>query len=130
MTFSFDQVSRYVVGIAPSIGNRILAGTTYVSSPSIFLTVDNQTAGLIAKLRKNGLDVIQVTIEIQVFRLYVQHDAVLRQIIHQRAVAFITFGNQVRAFAIPVSIRAQNGDLSAYIVTGALAALTHEVCRK
>ena len=89
--------------------------------------INNLAARLGAKPVEHGLDFIQILVVVQVFRFNVEDDAVLRNVIYQRAVAFIPFRHQVFAVFIPVGVGSQHGDFRPHVVTRTHAAFPHQV---
>ena len=73
---------------------------------------------------------VEVAVEIQVLRFYVEHDAVFGQVVDQGAVAFITLGDEVFAVGVPVGVGPQHGNLGADVVAGAHATLAEQVRRQ
>ena len=116
-----------VVCILPAVGNAVGVLAADIGSAGIALAVEYGAAGLAAERVEHLLNVVQVAVEIQVLGLHVQHNAVLGDVVHKRAVRFIAFSNQVIAVGIPVGIGAQHGDFGTHIVAGAQASLAEQV---
>ena len=84
-----------VICILPAVGDCIGILGTDVSGSGIALAVDELTAGLAAQAVEHALDVVEIAIEIKMFCLYIQDDAVLRNIVYEGAITFIAFGYQI-----------------------------------
>ena len=124
---AFQDVRGGVIRTRPAVGNGIGIAGAYVRCAGMGAAVNDLAPRLGAQLVKHGLDFIQVLVMVQVFRLNVEDDAVLRDVVHQRAVALVPFRHQVFAVLVPVGVGAQHGDFRPYIVARAHAAFPHQV---
>ena len=115
------HIAGGVVGILPAVGNAVGILAAHISSAGIALAVEDSATSLAAESVEHFLDVVKVAVEVQVFGFHIQHDAVLGNVVHQRAVRFITLGDEIVAVGVPVGVGAQHGNLGAHIVAGAQA---------
>ena len=124
---AFQHVRSGVVRIGPAVGNGIGVLGADILSAGMRAAINNLAARLGAKPVEHGLDFIQILVVVQVFRFNVEDDAVLRNVIYQRAVAFIPFRHQVFAVFIPVGVGSQHGDFRPHVVARTHAAFPHQV---
>ena len=66
----------------------------------------------------NGIDGRQILVEIQMFRLDVENDGVLRVVVDECSVALIALGDKPFAFGVPACVCSQNRNFRAHIVAG------------
>ena len=123
-TTLYGHIRGGVIGILPTVGNGVGILRANIISTCIILAVNELTASLTAETMEHALNMVQVTIEIQVFSLNIQNDAVFRNIINQSTVTFITLCYKVLAILCPVSISTQYRDFSTHIVARTHAPLS------
>ena len=108
--FEIPDLGRGVVGVLggafPAIGNRVRALATDLTCDLVLRAVDDGSGGLVGECSEDFLDVIQVAVEIEMLRLDVEYDGMLRAVEGECAVRFVALGNHGRAVLFPAGVRA------------------------
>ncbi len=124
------HVRRGVVGVLPAVGDAVGVARADVARAGVVLAVEDLASRLAAEAVEDALDVVEVAVEVQVLRLDVEDDAVLGEVVDERAVALVALGDEVFAVLVPVGVRAQHGDLRADVVAGAEPPFAQQVRRE
>ena len=121
------DVGREVHAAIPAVADGFGVLTADFTGDGVLRAVDAVTGRLAEKLAEDRLDGLNVGVEIEMLGLDVQHDRVLGVEVHERAIALITLDHKEVTSGVPVCIGTEDGNLSADVVRGLLAALTEDV---
>ena len=80
----------------PAVADALRTGAN-LAGDGIFRAVNPMTGRLAQKLAEDGFDGLDAIVEVEMLRLDVEHDGVLRMKIDQRAIAFIAFSHETYA---------------------------------
>src|SRR6516165_4506704 len=115
--FGADDISKLVIGrIGHAVGDSVGQPAAQPGSLSIIAAINDFAAGLRDELAEHTNDSREVGIEVEVFLFDVKNDCVLRPVIAQSAVTFITLGHKIFASFVPVSVGTKDRNLRSDIV--------------
>ena len=99
-----------------AVGNGVGESGTDATRAFVICAVDDFARGLAEQLREGRINGGQIGIMVEVFGLDVEHDAVLRMVLHDGAITFVTLGDEKFAARIPACVGAEDGNLRADIM--------------